>query len=136
MTNLPNNASTLAHTNLNELKIRIDPRELLANTLEKLKVHTHPFAPIKRTSIPSFNFARNAMKSLCPPYPFLSPTSSLSSLTTSEVQLGFGAPSVEYPRFINSTAWMIPRRILMSPSKCEECIANWVAPQNKRAALI
>ena len=37
MTNLPNNASTLAHTNLNDLKIRIDPRELLANTLEKIE---------------------------------------------------------------------------------------------------
>ena len=37
MTNLPNNASTLAHANLNDLKIRIDPRELLANTLEKIE---------------------------------------------------------------------------------------------------
>ena len=37
MTNLPNNASTLAHTNLNDLKIRIDPRELLANTLVKIE---------------------------------------------------------------------------------------------------
>ena len=37
MTNLPNNASTLAHANLNDLKIRIDPRELLANTLVKIE---------------------------------------------------------------------------------------------------
>jgi len=37
MTNLPNNAPTLAHGNLNDLKIRIDPRELLANTLEKIE---------------------------------------------------------------------------------------------------
>jgi len=37
MTNPPNNASTLAHTSLNDLKIRIDPRELLANTLEKIE---------------------------------------------------------------------------------------------------
>jgi len=37
MTNLPNNASTLAHANLSDLKIRIDPRELLANTLEKIE---------------------------------------------------------------------------------------------------
>jgi site-specific recombinase XerD len=37
MTNLPKNASTLAHTNLNDLKIRIDPKELLANTLEKIE---------------------------------------------------------------------------------------------------
>ena len=37
MTNLPNNASTLANANLNDLKIRIDPRELLANTLVKIE---------------------------------------------------------------------------------------------------
>jgi len=37
MTNLPNNASALTHANLNDLKIRIDPRELLANTLEKIE---------------------------------------------------------------------------------------------------
>jgi len=37
MTKLPNNASALAHANLNDLKIRIDPRELLANTLEKIQ---------------------------------------------------------------------------------------------------
>jgi len=37
MTNLPNNALTLAHANLNDLKIRIDPRELLANTLVKIE---------------------------------------------------------------------------------------------------
>jgi len=37
MTNPPNNASILAHANLNELKIRIDPRELLANTLVKIE---------------------------------------------------------------------------------------------------
>jgi len=37
MTKLPNNASALAHSNLNDLKIRIDPRELLANTLEKIE---------------------------------------------------------------------------------------------------
>ena len=37
MTNLPNNASALTHANLNDLKIRIDPRELLASTLEKIE---------------------------------------------------------------------------------------------------
>ncbi len=37
MTKLPNNVSILAHANLNDLKIRIDPRELLANTLEKIE---------------------------------------------------------------------------------------------------
>jgi len=37
MTNLPNNASVLAHANLNDLKIRIDPRELLASTLVKIE---------------------------------------------------------------------------------------------------
>jgi site-specific recombinase XerD len=37
MTKLPNNVSILAHTNLNDLKVRIDPRELLANTLEKIE---------------------------------------------------------------------------------------------------
>ena len=37
MTKLPNNASALAHSSLNDLKIRIDPRELLANTLEKIE---------------------------------------------------------------------------------------------------
>ena len=37
MTKLPNTVSILAHTNLNDLKVRIDPRELLANTLEKIE---------------------------------------------------------------------------------------------------
>ena len=37
MTNLTNNPSTLAHPSLSGLKIRIDPRELLANTLEKIE---------------------------------------------------------------------------------------------------
>ena len=37
MTNLTNNLSTLAHPSLSGLKIRIDPRELLANTLEKIE---------------------------------------------------------------------------------------------------
>ena len=37
MTKLPNNVPILAHANLNDLKIRIDPRELLANTLEKIE---------------------------------------------------------------------------------------------------
>ncbi|MDH6303079.1 MULTISPECIES: tyrosine-type recombinase/integrase [Polynucleobacter] len=37
MTNPSNNASALTHANLSDLKIRIDPRELLASTLEKIE---------------------------------------------------------------------------------------------------